>query len=159
MSRSTARISLGSQDYLSIKGSTNTWSVVMPYEVAFQGFSSELASVLDGLARLPYCFIVTNLVVEPAATRRFGHRGTAQRRHLRRYGRLGAVAADQCRPCETATAAMGGRYGGRNPRHDAQAACCPCRPPRVAPRTIDLLDEKPLRFTLSVQAIKLKPHK
>ena len=34
------------------KATTNNWSVVMPYEVAFQGFSSELASVLEGLGKL-----------------------------------------------------------------------------------------------------------
>src|SRR5262249_32258274 len=41
--------SLGSQDYLTTKASTNNWSVVVPYEVAFQGFSSQLASVMAGL--------------------------------------------------------------------------------------------------------------
>src|SRR5690242_18432300 len=40
---------MGSQDYLTTKASTNNWSIVMPYEVAFQGFSSQLAAVLEGL--------------------------------------------------------------------------------------------------------------
>ena len=57
--------SAGSQDYLSAKPVTNAWAELVPYEVAFHGFSSELAAVLEGLSHLPQGIVVTNLVVEP----------------------------------------------------------------------------------------------
>jgi hypothetical protein len=45
---------------------TNTvvGAVTTPYEVTFQGFSSELAAVLEGLASSPQCFLVQNINVE-----------------------------------------------------------------------------------------------
>jgi hypothetical protein len=57
----------GSTDYLTDKkSSTNavTGAVITPYELAFKGFSSELASVLDGFNRSPQCFVVKNVMVE-----------------------------------------------------------------------------------------------
>jgi hypothetical protein len=132
--------SLGSQDYLNAKPVTNSWAVVMPYEVTFQGFSSQLGAVLDGLVRVPYCFVVTNLVVEPAATAgapteqqsSYSMAMTPQQNLAQRYGRYG-------------------RYGAQ------PAIPQPVRPVQSGPATI--LDEKPLRFTLALQAVKLKPRK
>lgn len=135
--------SLGSQDYLSAKAATNNWAVVMPYEVTFQGFSSELQSVLEGLVRLPYCFVVTNIVVEQAAnaaspteatTPAYTSYGSDPGAMMRRYGRYG------------------GRYGPTPPVMPQPVVRTPSGPSTI-------LDEKPLRFTLSVQAIKLKPRK
>jgi hypothetical protein len=60
-----AQDTLGSQDYLNAKPVTNAWAELMPYEVAFEGFTPQLAAVLEGLHRLPHGFLVTNLVVEP----------------------------------------------------------------------------------------------
>ena len=148
----------GSQDYLSIKATTNSWSVTMPYEVAFQGFSSELASVLEGMARLPHCFMVTNIVVEPAAP---AGGGVEERQCNDVY------SADGIRPPGPGQSTLlqnrygmggGGRYGsrgGRMPMMPQQPVQPIVRPAARGPTTI--LDEKPLRFTLSVQAVKLKP--
>jgi len=147
--------SLGSQDYINAKGATNAWSVTMPYEVSFQGFSSGLAAVLQNLARLPQCLIVTNIVVEPAASAssteeqpsydpmsryRMPAPGTsAQELLMQRYGNRGM-----------------NRYGGGGrPMPTMPVQPQVVRPVQRGPATI--LDEKPLRVTLSVQAVRLKP--
>jgi hypothetical protein len=141
-----------SQEYLSAKPVTNTWSVTMPYEVAFQGFSSELASVLDGIARLPYCFMVTNVVVEPAAAASPADQGQTDM-----YSRYRPMDPSQLLRDRYGMGnrygAMGGRYGGMG------MAPPPVVPQPVTPQKTTVLEEKPLRFTLSVQAVKLKPSK
>src|ERR1051326_1464757 len=56
-----------SNDYLGgRKPATNavTGAVLAPYEIVFQGFSTELAAVLEGFYRLPNCFIVKNIDVQ-----------------------------------------------------------------------------------------------
>src|SRR5438093_7070907 len=56
-----------STDYLSgRKPATNavTGAVLAPYEIVFQGFSTELAAVLEGFYRSPNCFIVKNVDVQ-----------------------------------------------------------------------------------------------
>ncbi len=58
----------GSYDYLTQSVVTNplTGLVSVPYEVAFTGFSAELATVLDGLVKASKFVIVKNIAVEPA---------------------------------------------------------------------------------------------
>lgn len=51
--------------YLEAAATTNDLAVLVPYEVTFYGFSSELAAVLTGFANEPHGFIVTTLNVEP----------------------------------------------------------------------------------------------
>jgi hypothetical protein len=136
--------SLGSQDYLSAKAVTNNWSVVMPYEVTFQGFSSELASVLEGLVRMPHCFVVTNIVVEPAANAGSPTDQTSPG-YANRY-----VYQPPPDPANLMRSRYGSRYGPMPQMAPPQVV----RPVASGPTTI--LDAKPLRFTLSVQAVKLK---
>jgi hypothetical protein len=140
----------GSQDYLNAKPATNNWFVIYPYEVTFQGFSSQLASVLEGFVRLPYCFTVTNIVVEPA-----GNAGgpTEQTPTVDPYARYNMQ--------RDAAQAMRDRYGMAN-RYNRYMQAPPPQPVvpvavQTGPHTI--LDEKPLRFTLSMQTVRLKPHK
>jgi hypothetical protein len=145
----------GSTDYLTAKATTNNWSVVVPYEVAFQGFSSELAAVLEGLARLPYCFMVTNIVVEPASSAATDEQSGMESMYSR-YGfrpQLDPSAAMR----ERYGGGMRGRYGGGRMMPTPQVPPPQARPVSRGPATV--LDEKPLRFTLSVQAVKLKPRK
>lgn len=145
--------SAGSQDYVSTKPVTNNFFVSMPYEVAFQGFSSELASVLEGFARLPTCYMVTNLVVEPAATAgqpAADPTTSTGSDYMSRYGfapgaQAGAGAAMRY---GMANRYGMGRYGPQQP---------PVVPQPVAPQKTTVLEEKPLRFTLSLQSVKLKP--
>lgn len=145
----------GTQDYLTTKPVTNSLSVTMPYEVAFQAFSSELATVLERFARLPHCFVVTNLVVEPAENAVSPTDDQSQMTDMySRYAPAGQSAADIMRSRYGIGGGMGGRYGGRS-------AMMPQAPPQPimrptssrGPQTI--LDEKPLRFTLSIQSVKL----
>lgn len=60
----------GNSDYLEDQTlRTNTFSVIAPYEVSFKGFSTELAAVLNGLARTPEFFVVKNITVQPDGQR------------------------------------------------------------------------------------------
>lgn len=154
----------GSQDYLSGKAVTNAYSVVMPYEVAFQGFSSELAAVLDGLARLPHCLIVTNVVAEQAATATTPTSDeSGQMAELSsRYGRPIGMGMDPRQAMMDRYGMGGGRYGGGRygggrgmPSFQPVIPQPVQRPASRGPATI--LDEKPLRFILSINAVNLKP--
>jgi len=148
--------SLGSQDYINAKAVTNSWSVTTPYEVAFTGFSSGLAAVLQNLAKLPQCLIVTNIVVEPNATATAGTEEQPTSGYDMRYGRMppGQDAARE---------AMMQRYGsGMRGRYGAGPRMMPTMPQPVVQAPVQrgpatILDEKPLRFTLSVQAVRIKP--
>lgn len=53
-------------DYLSEKTTTNALAVLTPYEITFRSFSSELATVLGGLASSPHAFLVKTINVEAA---------------------------------------------------------------------------------------------
>jgi hypothetical protein len=134
---------LGSQDYMNAKPITNNWGTVMPYEVTFQGFSAQLASVLEGLVRLPYCFVVTNLVVEPAAS-------AGQSLNNPNVPFLSVPQG------ESAAQNLMNRYS-RYARYGGMMGPPPAPVAPVATGPTNFLDEKPLRFTLYVQAVKLKP--
>ena len=47
---------------------TNAVSVVMPYQVKFRCFSSELAKVVEGFVKSPHGFIIVSINVEPVAS-------------------------------------------------------------------------------------------
>jgi hypothetical protein len=151
---------LGSQDYLSIKATTNDWTIIAPYEVTFQGFTSELASVLEGLVRQPHCIIVTNMVVQPATS------SSSQMQELMpgfadRYGLQGGVRPGMD-PSMADRYGLGGgrgrggreasRYGGFQPPPQMMMPVAP--PPRTS---LNLVDEQALQYTLHLQVVKLKP--
>jgi len=58
----------GTSDYWTRKPTTNDLAIIIPYEFTFRGFSSELQSVLEGLARSPHSFLLKNLVVDTGET-------------------------------------------------------------------------------------------
>src|SRR5688572_13890274 len=61
----------GSSDYISNRyPKTNDWAVTTGYEVSFQGFSSELARVMEGLANAKQCFVVKSVGVGQAPEER-----------------------------------------------------------------------------------------
>lgn len=134
----------GSQDYLSSKPTTNNWSVMMPYEVTFQGFSAQLGSVLEGLVHSPYCYVVTNIVVEPASS---ATAGPSEQQSAPPPGLANPPAVNPY--------SMAARYGNIYNRMRGMPTPQPVVQVQTGPKTI--LDEKSLRFTLSVQAIRLKP--
>jgi hypothetical protein len=133
-------------DFLSSgKSDTNSWAAVTPYEVTFQGFSSELARVMEGLVTAPQCFIVKTLGVAqaPAAA--------------------GVAAAIVPTPAEIQARMMQSRYGGMGGmgRYNRMP---PPPPVAVAPKTpvtkgglTTVLDENKLRFTLALEVVKLLP--
>ena len=53
-------------DYLDEKSVVTDMATITPYEVTFHCFGAELATVLAGFEKSPYCFIVRSLAVEPA---------------------------------------------------------------------------------------------
>jgi hypothetical protein len=159
----------GSTEFLTqFKVTTNTVTSaqVAPYEFTFQGFSGELASVLEGFTRSPHCLIVKNVNVEVATA----STGSAE-------GEMPApvyvpgVAAAEPTP-QSAASRMASRYGlrtpmtgggfrspyGRGPGIPPPAA--PVAPTPVAapaaprgPETV--LDEKALKITILVDSVRL----
>jgi len=55
------------QDFLTDKkATTNEVAIVTPYELRFQGFSSELARVIDRLMQAKRCFVIRSIAVDKA---------------------------------------------------------------------------------------------
>jgi len=132
----------GGPDYIGDKNViTNDWAVKTAYEITFQGFSSELARVMEGLANAKECFVVKSI-------------GVAQAPEERR-----STPSMTMMPPPMAMPGMGGdysRYGNRYaPPRPMVVAPPPKAPVLTATKTI--LDENKLRFTLSVDSIRLKP--
>lgn len=139
----------GYTDYVTNKMTTNAWAIVTPYEVTFDGFSSELAAVLDGLLRSQDCFVVKNMTAEKVADAQANEAETPQMSDpYRRYGGM-----------------MDPRYGGRSPsggnrygleqRYRQQPPVAPTRP--LGKGGLDTaLEEKTLRITLQLNSVKLK---
>ena len=116
-------------------------SVKYPYEVVFQGFSPELAAVIDGLIRSTNAFVVKSLNVE---------RGNLE----------------SSTPAQPATpmSGVGNPYGmdpnlmrryGMMPGGAAQAAQ-PQAQPANRPGEV-VVEEKPLKVTMGIELIKLLP--
>ena len=146
-----------SQDYLDAKAVTNQWAVVMPYEVTFQGFSSELADVLEGLIRSRRCFVVKNLIVEradasssdDASGMGIGASSGESQPTVNPYARYGAAGMSRYGQRGMSPELM--RRYGMGP----QAPVAPTTKPAGRPGV--LLEEKALRFTLSINSVRLKP--
>jgi hypothetical protein len=152
-------------------------AVITPYDVTFQGFSGELAAVLEAFHRSPHCFVVKNINVErmtPGGAAEGDSEGSVA------YGVPGSPAAAGAP--QSAADAMRARYGtgpsgagaaadlmrrryGVNPRGVPSptpaapvtpfAPAAPAAPVRKGPETV--LDEKPLKFTLFIESVKLLP--
>lgn len=116
-------------DFTDKKASTNEFTIVMPYELTFQGFSSELARVLEGLVNSPHCFVVTSVTALPATD---------------------DAQPSGVQPFQNNPYAQSTRYGGAY-APPVQPAYRPARPSNV------LLDEAKLQFTLNVNSVRLKP--
>jgi hypothetical protein len=127
-----AQDTLGSQDYLNAKPVTNAWVELMPYEAAFEGFTPQLAAVLDGLHRLPHGFLVTNLVVEPVGD--------------------GKPSESIPAPFDWSNRRQGAPRFQRPGEHFVGLQL-PVRRPQAGPITI--LAEQRLRFFLSIQAVRV----
>src|SRR5690606_13824256 len=110
------------------KATTNDFAIVTPYELTFEGFSPELARVLEMLVSAKRCYIVSSVAVDIAPTED-----------------PNAVPGAMTMP---------GRY--MDPRYargyapPVVPAYRPQRPPNV------VHDENKLRFVLVVNAVRLK---
>lgn len=133
----------GYTDYFTDKrATTNDVAIITPYEVTFQGFSSELAKVMEGFVGAERCFIVKTVGVDkapeakpttppPAAIPTY----SPEMMMRDRYG-------------------MGGRYG--RPMGPPAGAFAPNAKPAPKPFSA-LLDENKLKFTLQVDSVRLRP--
>ena len=117
-------------DFIEKKASTNEFAIVTPYEITFQGFSTELGKVLDGLINAKHCFIVKSLAASKAPA--------------------DEPAANAPMPMQMMNP-MYLRYGARYAPPPPVAVARPQRPSNV------LLDESKLQFVLQVDAVRLKP--
>jgi hypothetical protein len=144
-----------SNDYVTKKADTNAvvGASIIPYEVSFECFSTELGGVLSGFLNAPEAYLIKTINVEhgagtdsAAATpdpNAGAPAGASDPRMalMRRYG--------------MANPAMASRYG-LNPGGAAAAAA----PGATAPATPTkagqtALDEKPLRVTIALEVVKL----
>ena len=115
-------------------------SVRYPYEVVFQGFSPELAAVLNGLIRSTNAFVVKSLNVE--------------------RGNLESTPVQQAAPA----VGVGNPYGmdpnlmrryGMMPGGLAQAAQAQAQPANRPGEVV--VEEKPLKVTMGLELVKLLP--
>jgi hypothetical protein len=123
---------------------TNDWAVSTAYEVTFQGFSSELARVMEGLANAKQCFVVKSVGVAQAPEER-SKTTPAPVMPMQMYNDPYARYRG-----------MGGPYGGGFAPPPVAAAPRPAGKPTQAGAVKTVLDENKLRFTLQVDSIRLK---
>jgi hypothetical protein len=114
------------------KAATNEFVIATPYELRLQGFSPELARVMEKLVAAKRCFVVQNIAVDKAPTPEEAAAQAAQQNPYDRYG-------------------AGGRYFNRYmPVAPPPVVQAPRRPANV------LLDENKLLIVLQVEAVRLK---
>jgi hypothetical protein len=109
------------------KASTNEFAIVTPYELRFQGFSSELARVMEQLVNAKDCYIIKSVAVDKAP----------------------ADEVQQAAPMYVdPRQAYRSRYGAYMPQTMPQAQAR--RPSNV------LLDESKLLIVMEVDSVRLK---
>ncbi len=139
-----------SVDYLppEVRTTSTPLAELTPYELTFDCFSGELASVMSGLAASPHSFVVKSINVEPAAPGQFAAPAAAPVRY-----------AAPLQPADE-----GGHFRYRSPPPPAGASTGPRpggmpAPPPPNGRPVKFLGENILRITLSIEIIKPKPGK
>jgi hypothetical protein len=156
-----------------VRPATNTVAgvVLTPYEVVFNGFSSELAVILDQLARAPHCFLVKNIDVQRAERSGLETSGEPTAAPGYPLAFPGVPAPD---PAARSTEQLmrdryglgpgrgGGpdrtaeRYGISRPTRPSEPSPfyqpVPHAPVRRGPETV--LDEQLLKFTVRVDAVR-----
>lgn len=114
------------------KASTNEFAIVTPYELRFQGFSAELARVLERMISAKRCFVVRSVAVDKAPSPEDA-----------------AAASSTPSFMMDPRYRMGGRYMPQQPV-TPPTTTGPKRLPNV------LLDENKLLMVLQVDAVRLK---
>ncbi len=158
-------------DYLDIHSQTNELAVLAPYEISFQSFSAELASVMAGFANSPQGMLVKSVNVRPAAAVTFDPSVTSYTPST--FFAPSIPSPTLPIPERSARQSFQERYGiGPGGGKDAMAARYGQRPPPpapapfVAPSTTapkpglqPMLDERQLDVTIMVHIVKLLPPK
>jgi hypothetical protein len=117
------------QDFMTDKkATTNEVAIVTPYELKFQGFSSELGRVLDRLVQAKRCFVVRSVAVDRAPEEQ-------------------SAAAAAAMPMQNPMSRYGGRYAMPQPV---------AAPPRSTRPANVLLDENKLLIEVRVDVVRLK---
>jgi len=126
------------------KATTNEYAIVTPYEITFQGFSSEIGRVMDRLISANQCYVVKSVAVDQAGSddgqpQGGGASQEAMMQQMQMMMRYGGMA-------------RGGRGfpGMPPPQAAAPAATGPKRPPGV------VLDENKLKVVMLVDVVRLK---
>lgn len=129
----------GTSDYIPNRyPKTNDWAVTTSYEVTFQGFSSELARVMEGLANAKQCFVVKSVGVAQAPEER----------------KLMPAAPMMMNPMPMYNDPYARYRMQQQPAFRPMAPAPATRPQPTGLKTV--LDENKLRFTLLVDSVRLK---
>jgi outer membrane murein-binding lipoprotein Lpp len=155
----------GPTDYLvGKKPATNavTGAILSPYEVTVQGFSAELAAVLEGFYRSSNCFVVKNIDVQTNLVTTTTESATPS--YIPSFLQPGAVTPQ---PMLSPEEMMRRRYG-INPadRYRMRPDRGPIPPPATTPPAVaapstvrrgpeTVLDERPFKVTMFVEAVRL----
>lgn len=171
------RVSVGkddtvAQDLIRVKEQTNSLAVVTPYQVIFTAYTPQLADVINGLAQSPHCFLITamnittNLSLEQSefvpGQPGYGYPGagdssTAARDTAMalRYGLQSRYGPEGGGGGAAARYAM--RYG-MNPNAAARYGTPMTPGLPIRPKGPEVIaSEVPLKVTLQVDLLKLKP--
>ncbi|MBI2924596.1 MAG: hypothetical protein HYY24_02700 [Verrucomicrobia bacterium] len=151
-----------SGEFLPNKPSTNDLAILVPYEVTFRGFSAELAAAIQGFYSAPQCFVVKNVTVEKGEIPVAAPEATPFMPSMSPYGPYGPMGP-YGRPMGGFNPYGGGmrEHGGGMSRYGGMMRPMPGMVPGVAPAAAPQakpgLDENPLKVTLFVQYVRLKP--
>ena len=138
----------GTTDYLSTTIVTNDIAVVTPYEVTFRSFSGDLGKVMDGILRSTNCFIVKTLNVEQSKVPIPGLNPNLPA--------PGFNPVYTPNPSAEPSRTFAERYGPVGAAPPAVRPAPVGRPQAPLAPTV-FLSEKPLRVTLLIDVVKLKP--
>jgi hypothetical protein len=119
---------------------TNDWAVTTSYEITFQGFSGELARVMEGMANAKQCYVVKKLGVGQAPDEK---KPAPSLMMMQQQMIPSGPMADRYRY-------MSGPRFAPPPQPIAPTA-------KALPKEKIILDEHPLRFTLTLDSVRLKP--
>jgi hypothetical protein len=139
----------GTPDYLSTTIVTNDISITTPYEVTFRSFSGELGAVMNGILQSTNCLIVKTLTVEPSKF--VANADGQQAGPVPGYPVPGAV------PDRFASRYLNAPAEGPVPRGVQPAPTAVPGRTAVSTAPVVFLSEKPLRITLLIDVVKLKP--
>ena len=145
-------------DFVTKKADTNAvvGASIIPYEVSFECFSTELGAVLSGFLNAKEAYVLKTINVEhgsgtdaaatPDPNAAMAPAGATDPRMalMRRYGMNPGMAA---------------RYGlgAGAPQVNPQGAAAPATPATPTKAGQTALDEKPLRVTIALEVVKLAP--